>query len=132
MHQEKSMNSIKKTSLDSYPFPIGPYSIARKLGNTLYLSGQIGIDPETMQLANGIEKQMHRAFQNMQAVLANVGATFKNVVKVNIFITDMNTFPLVNQVMSEYFSEPYPARSTLGVKELPKGAVVEIEGIAEL
>ena len=114
------------------PKPIGPYSVAMQAGNTVYLSGQIGLDPKTMQLIDGIEQQTHQAFQNMQVVLAAVGANFKNVVKVTIFITDMNTFPMVNQIMSEYFSEPYPARSTVGVKELPKGALVEIEGIVQV
>ena len=132
MGKTKSNHSLKKISHDCYPLPIGPYSVARKLNNTLYLSGQIGIDPETMQLVNGIEQQMHRAFKNMQAVLTHAGASFKDIVKVTIFITDMNSFPIVNQIMSEYFSEPYPARSTVGVKELPKGALVEVEGICSI
>jgi reactive intermediate/imine deaminase len=132
MDKTKSIHSLKKISDNSYPLPIGPYSVARKLDNTLYLSGQIGIDPETMQLADGVEQQMHRVFKNMQAVLTDARASLKDVVKVTIFITDMNSFSIVNQIMSEYFSEPYPARSTVGVKELPKGALVEVEGIVQL
>ena len=111
------------------PKAIGCYSHAVQAGNTLYLSGQIGFDPKTMELVEGIELQVHQVFKNMQAVAAAAEATLEDVVKLTIYLTDMSLFPVVNQVMAEYFSEPYPARSTIGVKELPKGALVEVEGI---
>lgn len=114
------------------PKAIGPYSVAVRAANTIYLSGQIGLDPMTMNVVEGVEQQTHQAFKNMKAVLAAAEANFDDVVKVTIYVTDMSTFPTVNQIMSEYFSEPYPARSTVGVKELPKGALVEVEGIVQL
>ncbi len=125
---------MKKKSIHvaDAPKAIGPYSVAVRAGNTVYLSGQIGLDHTTMNVAEGIEQQTHQAFKNMQAVVTAAGASLDDIVKVTIFITEMSSFPIVNQIMAEYFSEPYPARSTVGVKELPKGALVEVEGIVLL
>lgn len=111
------------------PAAIGTYSQAILVGNTLYLSGQIGLDPDTMELVDGIEAQIRRVFDNVKAVCEAGGGSIADIVKLNIFLTDLSHFQLVNQVMGEYFAQPYPARAALGVASLPKGALVEMDGI---
>jgi len=114
------------------PKVIGCYSQAIKTDNTVYLSGQIGLDPETMELVDGIHNQVHQVFKNLQEVVKTAGGSLNHVVKLNVYLTDMGNFPIINQIMAEYFTEPYPARAAIGVKELPKGAVVEADGILVL
>lgn len=111
------------------PKAIGCYSRAVKVGNTVYLSGQIGLLPTTMELANGLEAQTNQVFENLQAVVNAAGGTLDDIVKLNIYLTDMANFAMINQVMTKYFHEPYPARAAIGVKELPKGALVEADGV---
>ena len=116
---------------DSAPAAIGPYSQAVRSGNTLYLSGQIPLDPATGELVAGdIGAQAARVFENLKAVLAAGGATFDDVVRVAIYMPDLGNFGAVNEVMKKYFREPYPARSTVGVATLPRGAAVEVDVIA--
>ena len=120
-------------STDKAPQAIGTYSQAVKVNNTVYMSGQIPLIPETMEMLEGsVEEQIHQVFKNLQAVAEAAGATFENVVKLNIFLTDLSNFPTVNQVMAQYFTEPYPARAAIGVKELPKAADVEMDAVLEL
>jgi reactive intermediate/imine deaminase len=120
-------------STSAAPAAIGPYSQAVRAGNTLWLSGQIPLDPVTKELVQGdIEVQTRRVFDNIKAVLAAAGASFDGVVKTTIFLTDLANFPVVNKIMAEYFREPYPARSTVGVAGLPRGAQVEVECIVAL
>ncbi len=114
------------------PAAIGTYSQAVKVGNTVYLSGQIGLDPATMQLVEGIEAQIHRVFTNLKAVAVAAGGGLGDVVKLNIFLTDLSHFALVNTIMAEYFSQPYPARAAVGVASLPRGALVEADGVMVL
>jgi len=111
------------------PQAIGTYSQAVKVGNTVYLSGQIGLQPDTMQLVDGIEAQIHQLFRILSAVAQASGATLNDVVKINIFLTDLAHFTLVNSIMAEYFSQPYPARAAVGVASLPRGALVEADGV---
>lgn len=116
---------------DSAPAAIGPYSQAVRAGDTLYLSGQTPLDPATGEMvAGGIEAQASRVFENLKAVLAAAGASFDDVVRVAIYMTDLGNFGAVNEVMKKYFGEPYPARSTIGVAALPRGAAVEVDVIA--
>ena len=120
-------------STSAAPAAIGPYSQAVRAGNTLWLSGQIPLDPLTKELVQGdIEVQTRRVFDNIKAVLAAAGAGFEGVVKTTIFLTDLANFAVVNKIMAEYFREPYPARSTVGVVALPRGAQVEVECIVAL
>lgn len=120
-------------STDKAPKAIGTYSQAVKVNNTVYMSGQIPLIPETMELLDGsVEEQIHQVFKNLQAVAEAADATFENVVKLNIFLTDLSHFPTVNQVMAQYFTEPYPARAAIGVKQLPKDAAVEMDAVLEL
>jgi reactive intermediate/imine deaminase len=114
------------------PQAIGTYSQAVKVGSTVYLSGQIGLDPVSMQLVDGIENQVHRVFQNLKAVAEASGGSLADIVKLNVFLTDLSHFVLVNTIMAEYFSQPYPARAAVGVASLPKGALVEADGVIEL
>lgn len=115
------------------PKAVGTYSQAVKCGSTVYLSGQIPLDPATGELVQGpMEAQVRRVFENMQAVVTAAGGTFAQVAKVTVFLCDLTHFPVLNKVMAEYFSEPYPARSAVQVAALPKGAQVEIECILEL
>lgn len=114
------------------PAAIGTYSQAVKVGNTVYLSGQIGLDPASMQLVDGIEAQVHRVFSNLKAVTEAAGGNLSDVVKLNIFLTDLSHFTLVNTIMAEYFSQPYPARAAVGVASLPRGALVEADGVMVL
>jgi reactive intermediate/imine deaminase len=116
---------------DSAPKAIGPYSQAVRSGNTLYLSGQTPLDPATGEMVAGsIDAQASRVFENLKAVLAAAGASFDDVVRVAIYMTDLGNFGAVNEVMKKYFREPYPARSTIGVVGLPRGAGVEVDVIA--
>ncbi len=114
------------------PAAIGTYSQAVKVGNTVYLSGQIGLDPATMKMVEGIEAQVHRVFTNLKAVAEAAGGSLGDVVKLNIFLTDLSHFTLVNTIMAEYFSQPYPARAAVGVASLPRGALVEADGVMVL
>jgi reactive intermediate/imine deaminase len=111
------------------PAAIGVYSQAVRVDKTVYLSGQIGLDPNTMQMAEGIEAQIHRVFQNLRAVAGAADSSLDDVVKLNIFLTDMNNFSKVNEIMTSYFHQPYPARAVVGVSALPRGALVEMDGI---
>lgn len=111
------------------PAAIGTYSQAVKVGNTVYLSGQIGLDPATMQMVEGIEAQVHRVFSNLKAVAEAAGGSMSDIVKLNIFLTDLSHFALVNTIMAEYFSQPYPARAAVGVASLPRNALVEADGV---
>lgn len=115
------------------PQAIGTYSQAVKVGKTVYVSGQIPLDPETMELVDqSMEAQIRRVFDNLAAVSAAAGGSLADVAKLNIFLTDLTHFALVNQVMADYFAEPYPARAAIGVASLPKGAAVEMDAILEL
>jgi reactive intermediate/imine deaminase len=114
------------------PQAIGTYSQAVKVGNTVYLSGQIGLDPEKMEMVDGIEAQVHRVFKNLKAVAEASGGSLADVVKLNVFLTDLANFALVNTIMAEYFTQPYPARAAVGVASLPRGALVEADGVIEL
>ncbi|MBW9267655.1 MAG: RidA family protein [Candidatus Thiodiazotropha sp. (ex. Lucinisca nassula)] len=117
---------------DQAPQAIGTYSQGVKVGDTVYLSGQIPLVPETMEMVEGdIEQQIRRVFDNLQAVARAAGGSLADVVKLNVFLTDLEHFPVVNQVMADYFSEPYPARAAIGVAELPKGAAVEMDAIIQ-
>ena len=118
---------------DRAPQAIGTYSQAVKLGSTVYLSGQIPLLPETMELVDGdIECQIRQVFDNLQAVAMAAGGGLQDIVKLNVFLTDLTDFPVVNSVMAEYFTEPYPARAAVGVAQLPRGSAVEMDGIMEL
>jgi len=123
----------KIISTDKAPQAIGTYSQAVKVGTTVYISGQIPLIPETMELLEGsVEEQIHQVFKNLFAIVEAAGGNFSDIAKLNIFLTDLSHFPTVNQVMAEYFSEPYPARAAIGVAELPKGAAVEMDAIMDL
>ncbi|MBP9742258.1 MAG: Rid family detoxifying hydrolase [Burkholderiales bacterium] len=114
---------------DNAPQAIGCYSQAVKVGNTVYLSGQIGLEPATMVLADGIYNQAQQMFRNLAAVAIASGGSLDSIVKLTIYLTDMNNFQVINQIMAELFNKPYPARAAIGVRELPKGALVEAEAI---
>ncbi len=113
------------------PKAIGTYSQAVSVssGKTVYLSGQIGLDAVTMQMVNGIEAQIQQVFLNLKAVTAASGGSLDDIVKLNIFLIDMDNFAKVNEIMASYFSEPYPARAAVAVKALPRGALVEMDGV---
>ncbi len=118
---------------DKAPAAIGTYSQAVKVGSTVYISGQIPLIPETMELVDGgFEESTVQVFENLKAVAEASGGTLQDAVKVNIFLTDLSNFAKVNEVMARYFDEPYPARAAVGVKELPKGVPVEVEAILGL
>ena len=118
---------------DQAPQAIGTYSQAVKVGSTVYLSGQIPLVPDTMAMVDGgIETQIRRVFDNLAAVAKAAGGTLNDVVKLNIFLTDLANFGTVNEVMAEYFSQPYPARAAIGVAQLPRDAGVEMDAILEL
>jgi reactive intermediate/imine deaminase len=120
-------------STPNAPQAIGTYSQGVKCGSTVYVSGQIPLDPASGQLVTGdIEAQVRRVFENLKAIVQAAGGDFSQVAKVNVFLTDLGNFQLVNKVMSQYFNEPYPARAAIGVAALPKGAQVEIDCILEL
>ena len=115
------------------PAAIGIYSQAVRVGNTIWVSGQIPLDPATQEMVTGdVEAQVRRVFENLKAVVLAAGASLDDVVKATVFLTDLKNFALVNQVMAEYFKEPYPARAAVGVAALPRGAQVEVECIVAL
>lgn len=115
------------------PQAIGTYSQAVKVDNTVYLSGQIALDPATMQVVDGdIGAQIHRVFKNLQAVAQAAGGDLADIVKLNVFLTDLGNFPIVNEIMAEYFTQPYPARAAVGVAALPKGVGVEMDAVMVL
>ena len=114
------------------PAAIGTYSQAVKVGDTVYLSGQIGLDPESMQMVDGIDAQILRVFENLQAVAEAAGGSLSDVVKLNVYLTDLGNFAKVNEVMARYFAEPFPARAAVGVASLPRGALVEADGVLVL
>lgn len=128
------MSSVRQAiHTDQAPKAIGPYSQAVRVGNTVYMAGQIPLDPVTMQMVEGdFEKEAQRVFENIKAVIAASGGTFAHVVKVTIFLTDFANFAKVNELMARYFSEPYPARSTVAVAALPRNARVEVECTLQL
>ena len=118
---------------DKAPQAIGTYSQAVKAANTVYLSGQIPLVPETMELVSGdMEAQIRRVFDNLAAVCAAAGGSLADIAKLNVFLIDLGHFPLVNQVMASYFQQPYPARAAVGVAALPKGATVEMDAVMVL
>lgn len=118
---------------DQAPEAIGPYSQAVRAGDTVYLSGQIPLDPATMSLVDGdMEAQVRRVLDNLQAVARAAGGELADIVKLNIYLTDLTHFPLVNELMQAYFTEPYPARAAIGVASLPKGAQVEMDAVMAL
>ncbi len=115
---------------DKAPAAIGTYSQAIRAGTTVYLSGQIPLDPANMELVSGgMRAQIERVFQNLQAVAQAAGGTLADIVKLNVYLTDLSHFALVNEVMAAFFSEPYPARAAIGVAALPRGAHIEIDAI---
>ena len=115
------------------PAAIGTYSQAVRVGNTIWVSGQVPLDPKTKELVvGGIEVQIKQVFDNLKAIVTAAGATFDDVVKANVYLTDLSNFATVNKIMAEYFHEPYPARAAVGVAALPRGAQVEVECIVAL
>lgn len=124
--------SRKIISTPNAPAAIGTYSQAVQVGDTIYMSGQIGLDPASMQMVDGIDAQIVRVFENLKAVAAAAGATLDHAVKFNIYLTDLANFAKVNETMAKYVNQPYPARAAVGVKELPKGALVEADAILVL
>ena len=111
------------------PAAIGTYSQAVRAGSTVFLSGQIGLDPESMQMAEGIEAQAHRVFRNLAAVADAAGLSLDDAVRMTVYLTDLAHFARVNEIMAQYVREPYPARAAIGVAGLPRGALVEIDAI---
>lgn len=122
---------MKQISTNAAPAAIGPYSQAIEVGNLIYASGQIPINPATGEMPEGIEAQAHQSLKNVKAILEAAGTSIDNVVKTTVFLADMNDFAVVNGIYAQYFTEPYPARSAVAVKALPKNALIEIEVIAE-
>lgn len=120
-----------KTAIQTRDAPeaIGTYSQGVRAGETTYLSGQIGLDPATMQMAEGIEGQTHRVFRNLAAVAAAAGLSLDHAVRMTVYLTDLSHFARVNEIMAQYVKEPYPARAAVGVAGLPRGALVEIDAI---
>jgi reactive intermediate/imine deaminase len=123
---------MKPISTPEAPAAIGTYSQAVRAGDTVYLSGQIPLDPRTMQLVDGFENQVTRVFENLRAVCRAAGGDFDKVVRVTVYLTDLANFAKVNEVMSTYFREPFPARAAVGVAALPRGAAVEIDAVMHL
>jgi reactive intermediate/imine deaminase len=114
------------------PSAIGAYSQAVNVNGTVYLSGQIPLLPDTMALVEGDEEQVHQVFRNLRAVAGAAGGSLNDIVKLTVYLTDLSLFPRVNEIMAEYFDEPFPARAAVGVADLPKGARVEVEGIMSI
>ena len=125
---------MKKISINSKNAPeaIGPYSQAIRKGNIVFLSGQIPLDPKTMELVDGIEGQIKQVFENLSQVIKAADASFDDIAKLNIYLTDLSHFVLVNEIMQTYFTEPFPARAAIGVASLPKGSLVEADGFLVL
>lgn len=127
------MSNKQAVQTPQAPKAIGTYSPAIKTGNTVYLSGQIGLDPHTMELVSSdVQAQAEQVFKNLAAVAEAAGGDLNNIVKLTVFIMDFVDFPIINATMAKYFTEPYPARSTIGVAALPKGAAVEVEAVMVL
>lgn len=127
------MSNRQTINTSNAPWAIGTYSQAVKKGTTVYISGQIPLEPETMELVEGdFKTQARQCFQNLQAVAEASGGSLNDAAKVTVYLTSMSNFSEVNEVMAEFFSEPYPARAALGVNELPKGVPVEVEAVLEL
>ena len=119
----------KKIETDDAPKALGTYSQAIEAGNTIYLSGQIPLDPKTMKLVEGNENQIRQVFKNIQAVCESSKVSLNEIVKLNVYLSDLSVFSLVNEVMKELFSEPYPARAAIQVAKLPLDSLIEVEGI---
>ena len=120
----------QKIETSEAPNAIGPYSQAVRVGNNIFLSGQIPLLPETMEVVDGgIENEIHQVFKNLTAVCHEAGGDLSHIVKLNIFLTDLNNFAVLNEIMASYFDQPYPARAAIGVNELPKGVSVEMDGV---
>jgi len=130
-HRDFTLVPTMKTAIQSKDAPaaIGTYSQAMRAGDTVYLSGQIGLDPVSMQLVDGIEAQIDRVFRNLAAVAAAAGLGLEHTVRMTVYLTDLAHFARVNEVMARYLKEPYPARAAIGVASLPRGALVEIDAI---
>ena len=127
------MTELQQVHTSSAPAALGPYSQAIKAGNLVFLSGQIPLDPATMELvAGGIEEQTHRVFKNLNAVATAAGGSLQSAARITIYLVDLGDFVKVNSIMAEYFDEPYPARATIGVRSLPKGSMLEIDAILSL
>ena len=125
--------SKQTISTKQAPAAIGTYSQATRQGNITYLSGQIPLDPASMEIVDGdVEAQIHRVFMNLQAVCEAAGGSLNDILKLNVFLTDMASFPAVNAIMADYFTEPYPARAAVGVAALPRDALVEMDAILGL
>lgn len=120
---------IKAVSTVNAPAAIGPYSQAIAVGDFVYLSGQLGVDPASGNMENGVEAQAERAISNMKAILAEAGLDISRVIKTTVFLKDMGDFAAVNTIYAKHFQQPYPARSCVQVAELPKGGLVEIEAV---
>src|SRR5258706_8158723 len=114
---------------DAAPKAIGTYSQAVRCGNIVYLAGQIGLDPATMELVAGIGPQIHRVFENLRAVARAAGGDLGDVVKLNVYLVDLGNFSRFNEIMATFFAEPYPARAAVGVASLPRGALVEVDAV---
>ncbi|HYA20758.1 MAG TPA: RidA family protein [Burkholderiales bacterium] len=114
---------------DAAPKAIGVYSQAVRVGQTVYLSGQIGLDPASLQLVEGIEAQILRVFDNLKAVAQAAGSSLDDAIKINVYLVDLKHFSRVNEIMAKYFREPYPARAAVGVAALPRGALVEMDAV---
>lgn len=119
-------------STPNAPAAIGTYSQAVKVGDTVYLSGQIGLDPASMQMVEGVDAQIHQVFKNLRAVCEAAGGSLSDIAKINIFLTDLGNFAKVNEIMAQYFSQPYPARAAVGVASLPRNADVEADAVMTL
>ncbi len=117
---------------ETAPKAIGPYSQAVRCGSTVYLAGQIGLDPQSMELVSGLDAQTRRVFENLAAVAQAAGGSLKDIVKLTIYLIDLGEFARVNEIMASFFTAPFPARATLGVASLPRGALVEVDAIMHL
>jgi len=128
------MRAMAKTivSTPNAPGAIGTYSQAVRCGDTVYVSGQIGLDPATMQLVEGVEAQIHRVFRNLGAIAEAAGGSLADAVKVTIYLVDLAHFAKVNEIMAQYFPQPFPSRAAVGVAQLPRGALVEADAILVL
>ncbi len=124
--------SKKVIATTNAPAAIGPYSQGVRAGNTVYLSGQIGFDPANMQLAEGLDAQARRVFSNLEAVAAAAGSSLADAVKLTIYLVDLGNFARVNEIMAQHFKEPYPARATVQVAALPRGALIEVDAVLVL
>ena len=124
------MKTVVQT--DAAPQAIGTYSQAVRCDDTVYFAGQIGLDPKTMELVSGTEAQIRRVFENLKAVAVAAGGEMNDIVKLNVYLTDLGHFTRVNEIMATYFAQPYPARAALGVASLPRGAQVEIDAVMVL